>query len=192
MNDPEIRALLHAYINPRSAVIDELMIGNTIGNQTRADVVSLGDLRMHGYEIKGDNDTLKRIPLQLACYSKVFAGVTFVATENHIHKLIPLLPDYAGLMVAYPGKLYEFIPASPHAEQSKTWLAQLLWHKELLDFLAQHGLFAKAKLRCFELYDLLEAAPITLTETEAYVTRCLTKRLPQKMRRRSVAQLPTA
>ncbi|MEJ7663780.1 MAG: ATPase domain-containing protein [Hymenobacter sp.] len=84
MNDPEIRARLYPLL--RGGVhIDELPTGST-----RADVVHITEHFMHGYEVKGDGDTLQRVENQLRCYAEVYDFVTFVVTEKHLAKLLPL------------------------------------------------------------------------------------------------------
>ena len=87
MNDPEIRARLYPLLLG-GVVIDELPTGTT-----RADVVHITDAFMHGYEVKGDGDTLQRVENQLRCYAEVYDFVTFVVTEKHLAKLLPLLPE---------------------------------------------------------------------------------------------------
>ena len=96
MNDPEIRALLYPLL-PGGVYIDELPTGTT-----RADVVHITEQFMHGYEVKGDGDTLQRVANQLRCYGEVYDFVTFVVTEKHLPKLLPLLPEWVGILVASP------------------------------------------------------------------------------------------
>jgi hypothetical protein len=190
MNDPEIRDLLHAHLTHYLAVLDELPIGNTIGAMTRADVVALGAGQLHGFEIKGDSDTLKRIPLQLNCYGHVFAAINFVVVEKHLRKLTPLVPTWAGLWMASAGQLACIREAGPNPTQSKTWLAGLLWQVELVAFLKRHDVPVLSRWRVWECWEALEAADhITVQQLEAYVGECLLDRLPGRERRHQNAQL---
>lgn len=190
MNDPEIRALLHAHLLHCTAVLDELPIGNTIGAITRADVVALDNGTLHGYEIKGDSDTLRRIQLQLNCYSHVFATVNFVVVKKHLLKLTPLVPMWVGLWVASAGQLSCARVAGPNPAQSKTWLAGLLWQIELVAFLKRHDVPVLSRWRVWECWEALEAAAhISVQQLEAYVGDCLLNRLPGRERRQQNAQL---
>ena len=94
MNDPEIRARLYPLLLG-GVYIDELPTGTT-----RADVVHITEAFMHGYEVKGDGDTLQRVENQLRCYAEVYDFVTFIVTEKHLPKLLPRLPDWVGVLVA--------------------------------------------------------------------------------------------
>ena len=60
MNDPEIRARLYPLLLG-GVHIDELPTGST-----RADVVHITEHFMHGYEVKGDGDTLQRVKTSCA------------------------------------------------------------------------------------------------------------------------------
>ncbi|QKG59129.1 sce7726 family protein (plasmid) [Hymenobacter sp. BRD128] len=190
MNDPEIRSLLRAHLLPCTAVLDELPIGNTIGAMTRADVVALGDGYLHGYEIKGDSDTLKRIPLQVNCYGHVFSAINFVVVEKHVGKLPPLVPTWVGLWVASAGQLTCARVAGPNPAQSKTWLAGLLWQAELVALLKRHDVPVLSRWRVWECWEALEAAEhIAVHQTESFVSECLLRRLPSRERRQQNAQL---
>ena len=190
MNDPEIRQLLHAHLTDYLAVLDELPIGNTIGAMTRADVVALGAGQLHGFEIKGEGDTLKRIPLQVSCYGHVFAAINFVVVEKHLLKLTPLVPTWAGLWVASPGQLACTRAAGPNPAQSKSWLAGLLWQVELVAFLKSHDVPVRSRWRVWECWEALEAAAhISVQQLEACVSDCLLDRLPGRERRQQNAQL---
>ncbi|MDB5269006.1 MAG: hypothetical protein JWP58_2046, partial [Hymenobacter sp.] len=76
MNDPEIRTLLYPLLLG-VVRIDELTTGTTL-----ADVVHITEHFMHGYEVKGDGDTLQRVANQLRCYGEVYDFVTFIITKK--------------------------------------------------------------------------------------------------------------
>ncbi|WP_055562471.1 hypothetical protein [Hymenobacter sp. AT01-02] len=87
MNDPAIRALLYPLLT-EGVYVDELPTGTT-----RADVVHITPAFMHGYEVKGDGDTLQRVENQLRCYGGAYDFVTFVVTEKHVPRLLELVPN---------------------------------------------------------------------------------------------------
>ncbi|MEM0672146.1 sce7726 family protein [Dickeya oryzae] len=49
------------------------------------------------YEIKTEFDNLKRLPEQLAEYSKIFDKVNVIASQNHIDKILESTPDFIGI-----------------------------------------------------------------------------------------------
>jgi hypothetical protein len=177
MNDPEIRALLLPEL-AGGLVIDELPLGHRVGAMTRADLVHVTGELMHGYELKGDGDTLKRVPLQVACYGAVFDRVTFVVTSKHLAKMyLPgMLPEWAGIAEAGPEGINFITPPQPVPTLDRDQLGTLLWQKEVLEFLARYGIKPPCRHRVWECRELLESAEISLDSLRAYVRQCLTKR----------------
>jgi len=49
--------------------------------------------KLHGYEIKSDADTLKRLPAQAEVYSAVFDLVTIVVGEHHLDTVRAIVPE---------------------------------------------------------------------------------------------------
>ena len=143
MNDPEIRALLYPLLTS-GVYVDELPTGTT-----RADVVHITPNFLHGYEVKGDSDTLQRVPNQLRCYGEVYDFVTFVVTEKHLPKLLLLLPDWVGVLVATSTELRPYRAALYNATVSPAPLASLLLLEEVKQFLLARGLAGVSQLRRF-------------------------------------------
>jgi hypothetical protein len=169
--------------------VDELCIGNATGQMTRADVVGLDANALHGYELKGDGDTLKRVPLQLLCYSKVFSRVSFVVTSKHLAKLLPMLPEWVGVYEASAAGVECLRPAGHNPEQDKYWLSGLLWGEELRELCKRYNIPAKAKWRVWESQEALAACEaVTLAVLESFVASCLLKRMKGKLRRREIAK----
>ena len=81
---------------------------------------------MHGYEVKGDGDTLQRVANQLRCYGEVYDFVTFIVTEKHLSKLLPLLPDWVGVLVASAAGLRPHRPAGYNATVALAPIAKLV------------------------------------------------------------------
>lgn len=59
---------------------------------------------MHGYELKGDHDTLCRLPEQANAYSAIFDFVTLVVSERHLLRAIDVVPDWWGIRIARVGR----------------------------------------------------------------------------------------
>lgn len=178
MNDPEIRARLYPLLLG-GVVIDELPTGTT-----RADVVHITDTFMHGYEVKGDGDTLQRVENQLRCYAEVYDFVTFIVTEKHLPKLLPRLPEWVGVLVAPADNLglREHRPAGYNATVQRAPLAALLWVEEIKQFLLARGLAGVSTLRQREVANFLRTTQtIPLSSLAQFVRERLIARLPERL-----------
>ncbi len=176
MNDPAIRTLLYPHL-VGGGWIDELPTGST-----RADVVHVTEHFMHGYEVKGDGDTLARAPNQLRCYAEVYDFVTFVVTARHLPKLLPLLPAWVGILVAAPDGLTSHRPARYNAAVQRPALAQLIWHAEVQQFLLARGLAGAGTLRRREVAAFLRTShTVPLSALAAFVRARLLARLPERL-----------
>ncbi|GAB3585006.1 sce7726 family protein [Hymenobacter daeguensis] len=176
MNDPEIRALLYPLLSG-GVRIDELPTGTT-----RADVVHITEHFMHGYEVKGDGDTLQRVANQLRCYGEVYDFVTFIVTEKHLAKLLPLLPAWVGIQVATAGGLRLHRAASYNAAVAMASLARLIFVEEVKQFLLARGLTGVSTLRSREISHFLRTTQLVpLSALAQYVRERLIARLPERL-----------
>ncbi len=176
MNDPEIRALLYPLLTG-GVYVDELPTGNT-----RADVVHITEHFMHGYEVKGDHDTLQRVPNQLRCYAGAYDFVTFVVTEKHVPKLLPLLPAWVGVLVVSADGMRPYRPATYNATVERAPVAALLLLEEVKQFLLALGLTGVSTLRGRDIAHLLRTNNrIPLARLAQYVRERLIARLPQRL-----------
>ncbi len=178
MNDPEIRARLYPLLLG-GVHIDELPTGTT-----RADVVHITEHFMHGYEVKGDGDTLQRVQNQLRCYAEVYDFVTFVVTEKHLPRLLPLLPEWVGVLVAPAGGggLHAHRAAGYNATVQHAPLAALLWVEEIKQYLLARGLAGASTLRQREIAQFLRTShTVPLSHLARYVRERLMARLPERL-----------
>lgn len=178
MNDPEIRAHLYPLLLG-GVYIDELPTGST-----RADVVHITEHFMHGYEVKGDGDTLQRVENQLRCYAEVYDFVTFVVTEKHLPKLLPRLPAWVGILVASPeaAALRPHRPAGYNATVQRAPLAALLWVEEIKQYLLARGLAGASSLRQREVAHYLRTShTVPLSHLAQFVRERLMARLPERL-----------
>jgi hypothetical protein len=176
MNDPEIRALLYPLLSG-GVHIDELPTGST-----RADVVHITEQFMHGYEVKGDGDTLLRVANQLRCYGEVYDFVTFIVTEKHLAKLLPLLPEWVGVLVASTEGLRPHRAAGYNATVERAPIAKLLLLEEVKQFLLARGLAGASTLRGKEIGQFLRTThTVPLSCLAQYVRDRLMARLPKRL-----------
>lgn len=96
---------------------------------------------MHGYELKGDHDTLCRLPEQANAYSAIFDFVTLVVSERHLLRAIDVVPDWWGIRIARVGRdclLFRDLrlPATNPSPDPMS-VVRLLWRQEALDVLRE-------------------------------------------------------
>lgn len=139
MDDEQIRAvmrskfLIPAYQCPHTKVIEELGIRN---GDVRADIAVLNG-NFTGYEIKGEEDTFKRLPRQIEGYDSIFAYSSLITCEKHIDKALDELPERWGIFqVVNSGKtirLKELRAAKKNKHIDPFSIAQLLWKDEAIE-----------------------------------------------------------
>jgi hypothetical protein len=68
----------------------------------RADLALVGSAMLHGVEVKTARDSLRRLPQQVAGYSRVFHRVTLAAEARHIARAAALVPPWWGVVTLCP------------------------------------------------------------------------------------------
>jgi len=102
MNDRDIRVvlkeeLLRQYVNDEDTlVLDEVGLRH---GTARIDLVVVND-RLHGYEIKSDRDSLKRLLDQVRVYSSVMDRMTLVVGYRHAYDALRMVPEWWGVRLA--------------------------------------------------------------------------------------------
>ena len=148
-NDKMIRSALRTLLNQElklyrenghhSQIIEELGVSH--GN-ARIDYAIINGI-MHGFEIKSDRDTLKRLPEQVKEFSAIFDKVTLVVGKSHLYKAIHEIPEWWGILVVKTDNKGKIIfqnirtPETNIDQQVKVSIARLLWRKEALQILEQ-------------------------------------------------------
>ena len=110
----------------------------------RLDLVKVTD-RIHGYEIKSENDHLTTLAQQARLYGRVADRMTLVAAENHHQRAVELIPEWWEVIVAAgePGHVVLRRDRRPrrNPDQDPRALIELLWLNESRRFLKEHGRF---------------------------------------------------
>jgi len=148
-NDRVIRTALRAILkdnfeeNNQSnkhhlKIFEEFGVGHGIA---RIDMAVINGI-MHGYEIKSDRDTLKRLSDQMNEYNAVFDKVTLVVGKSHLYNAINIIPDWWGIMIAKIVKNKKIAfntirEADYNPEQKGVSIARLLWREEALKILEE-------------------------------------------------------
>ncbi len=144
--DHEIREILKARLfaafreDPETLILEELGLKH---GATRVDVVVVNGC-LHGFEVKSDRDSLKRLPRQVKMYSEILDYVTLVVGQRHTAKAEPTIPSWWGIQVAehdQDGKvrLHEVRQPLGNPAPDKLAIAKLLWRDEAISFLEEIG-----------------------------------------------------
>src|ERR1700730_4661552 len=146
MRDPEIRGavmnilLAPFFFDPDTLIVEELGLRHGAG---RIDIAVING-ECHGYEVKSDQDTLRRLPRQVGIYDSVLDRVTLVVTGHHVAQATEMVPDWWGIILA-EGQLDGEInfktirSGTKNSSVSAIAVAKLLWRDEALQLLAELG-----------------------------------------------------
>lgn len=144
MNDAIIREALHRkklrrhHLDPHTIVVDELGLKH---GKVRADVAVVNG-HLTGFEIKSNDDTLRRLPEQVSAYSEVFDRATLVVGTKHADDAKSVIPSWWGIIEARPGARGAIVfdslrAARPNPQISLHSVAQLLWRNEVVEILSE-------------------------------------------------------
>jgi len=136
LNDAAIRRSL------RSSLHDSLQDGELLFEElglcehtARADVAVLGS-RFHGFEIKGETDSLRRLCAQVDVYRQVFDCVTIVIAGRLLQSARKVVPRSCGIVSATMTRCRVVLtPIRAAVQQSQVDpanMVQLLWREEAL------------------------------------------------------------
>lgn len=146
IGDPELRKAVKGSLlaplsnDPSTLVIEELGLRH---GAARIDIAVVnGDL--HGYELKSDHDSLRRLPRQVCIYNSVLDRITLVVTAHHLPQATPMIPSWWDVLLAESTPTGEITfrkmqagAANPNV--SAQAVAALLWRDEALRLLEMHG-----------------------------------------------------
>ncbi len=169
MNDHDIRAALKAEFMQRCIKDDDTFVLEELGIKhgiARIDLVIMNH-QLHGYEIKSDLDSLKRLPHQIMVFSSVMDRMTLVVGYKHAYDALKMVPEWWGVRLAEKkrqGGNVVFSEARPALGNPKVNLyavAALLWRNEALAILdeigAANGVRSKRRSEVYKrLVDLID------------------------------------
>jgi hypothetical protein len=181
LGDSEIRSTLRSRLsqrlgsNSRTAFIEELGLNR---GQVRVDLSVVNGL-LHGYEIKSDRDSLRRLRSQAELYGKVFDRATLVVGERHLAEAVNIVSEWWGILLAHRSakglqlKTVRYPRINP--KKDPRTLVELLWLDDALAMLeernAARGFRGKARWmiwnRVCEVCSLDEIAKTVRTKLKA-------------------------
>jgi len=146
MNDADIRdglkrkLLRHHIADQDTLVMDEVGLRH---GAARIDVLVVNGY-LHGYELKSDSDTLRRLGNQIRVYCSVLDRVTMVVGEKHLDEVEAAVPAWWGIKVAAQGrrggmKFPDVRRSRMNPSLDPVAVAKLLWRDEALALLAEVG-----------------------------------------------------
>lgn len=147
LSESNIRWALDDWVRAGLPADGQTLIRHELGvcaNQARVDVAIVNGV-LAGYEIKSDEDSLRRLPDQISAYGKVLDRAVLVTTRKHMFKGGDFLPRWWGLMLAEAGSdgqvhLRLLRKGRQQAQQDPYAIAQMLWRDECLEELRTRGL----------------------------------------------------
>lgn len=150
MNDLLIRQSFHKkklrryHSCKNTLVVDELGLKH---GKCRADIAVINGY-LHGFEIKSDNDSLRRLDKQAKVYSQVFDRATVIVGERHAVRAPALVPEWWGIIVCTQGcrgAVTFKTMRRPKLNKGVDTIsvAELLWRNEVVDILNDKGVPSK-------------------------------------------------
>jgi hypothetical protein len=150
MNDAEIRQNFHRkrlrrqHAQKDTLVIDELGLNH---GRCRADIAVINGYLV-GYEIKSNNDSLRRLEEQIKSYSAIFDKVSIIVGDRYINSIQSHIPKWWGVIVSVRGSKgavnFEIIrKAQKNKNIEPISIARLLWRNEAEEILRQKNLSSK-------------------------------------------------
>ena len=181
--DAEIRSALRAHLlvdhgDKDTMVVEELGVCR---GQVRIDLAVVNSV-FHGYEIKSDRDSLRRLDRQVELYGKVLDYVTLVVGDRHLAEALDSVPAWWGVLRVYAeqnGPRFDAVRRerkNPHRDPRS--LVELLWLDDAIELLAQRdaarGVRGKPRRtvwdRVCEHFDLEEIADVVRAHLKARAT----------------------
>ena len=147
MNDAEIRQSFHKkrlrrqHAQKNTLVIDELGLNH---GRCRADIAVVNG-HFVGYEIKSNNDSLRRLEEQIKSYNAVFDRISIVIGDRYINSIQNYIPKWWGIIVSVRGSkgAVNFRPirkAQENKSVEPVSIAKLLWRDEAIEILRRSGI----------------------------------------------------
>jgi hypothetical protein len=144
-SDAAIRPVLKATLlratrrDAETVVIEELGLSR---GHVRVDIAVVNG-SLHGYEIKSDRDSLRRLGTQVELYSKVLDRASLVTGDRFLSAASTFIPDWWGLIqiVRTPKgfQLKTVRPSKKNPGRDARTLAELLWADDAVALLDQRN-----------------------------------------------------
>jgi hypothetical protein len=174
LNDRHLRTALRRKLlsrysdDPGTLILEELGLRH---GAARVDVVVING-SLHGFELKSDTDTLRRLPRQANIFSSVLDRITLIVGHRHADEAIRIVPEWWGVQLAEIGargavRFSTIRRTRNNPAPDALAIAKLLWRDEALDLLrrldAAVGFRSKARAAIYA--RLAEVADLELIQS---------------------------
>jgi len=133
LTDADIRPALRSHLTVKHAGDTDTVILEEIGvcrGQIRIDLAVVNGL-IHGYEIKSDRDSLRRLADQVIFYGRVVDRATIVVGTRHICEVVDIVPAWWEILhveSAPPGPCFETVRSgADNPGRDSRSLVEWLW-----------------------------------------------------------------
>ena len=145
LGDSDIRQALRSSLHRRHAAEADTIVLEELGlcrGQVRVDVAVVNGL-LHGYEIKSDRDSLRRLGVQVEIYGKVLDRVTLVVGHRHLAQSLDIVPAWWGVLRVQPierGLRFKTVRgARDNSCRDPRSLVELLWFDDAIAILEERN-----------------------------------------------------
>ena len=145
LGDPDVRPALRSTLvakhagQPETVIIEELGVCR---GRVRVDVAVVNG-SLHGYEIKSDRDSLRRLNRQVAMYSHVLDQATLVVGDRHLADALQFVPEWWGVLHSRPSpkglRFKTLRRGRKNSQRNPRSLVELLWLEHAVALLAQRN-----------------------------------------------------
>ena len=145
LDESGIRPALLSRLLPKhagrasTAIIEELGLCR---GRVRVDVAVVNG-RLHGYEIKSDRDTLRRLTVQVEIYGKVLDRATLVVGDRYLAEALEVVPVWWGVLHVHPtatGLRFKTVRrARKNPRRDPRSLVELLWNDDAIALLEERN-----------------------------------------------------
>jgi hypothetical protein len=144
LGDADIRPALRQRLraahldDPGTVILEELGLCR---GQVRVDLAVVNGI-LHGYEIKSDRDSLRRLSGQVELYGKVLDRATLVVGRGHLDEAMDVVPEWWAVLLISPtaqGVQFRSIRRGrKNSARDPRALVELLWLDDAIALLEQH------------------------------------------------------
>jgi hypothetical protein len=169
ISDRDIREALVKHLrvgDPSAAIFHELSLARGEG---RADVVSVNGI-MSAYEIKSEQDSLRRLTDQCVRYDRAFDESSVVIANRHLKQVRSHIPERWGIFVVEGGPndivLNRIRSPKANRQTDPEVLVRLLWKTECLRLLRRQGIGLPQSTPILNLWERLLKFPTSVLRNE--------------------------
>lgn len=144
-SDPDIRVALLQRLRATHARQEDTAYIEELGlcrGRVRVDVAVVNGI-LHGYEIKSDRDSLRRLAGQVDLYGRVLDKATLVVGVGHVDDAVALLPAWWEVQVVQGSadrpQLKRLRAGRKNPSRDARALVELLWSQEALGLVEARG-----------------------------------------------------